>query len=93
MHTGGGVACENRICVRKYYRSHRGRVVLRKTERACRLHGRVPRAQTVVENEMPLSVLVAAFKEWVAAREPEDRQRVKRIARFRELITRINGAR
>ena len=93
MHTGDGEACENRICVRKYYRSYRGRVVLRKTERACRLHGRVPRAQTVVENEMPLSVLVAAFKEWVAAREPEDRQRVKRIARFRELITRINGAR
>ncbi len=82
---------ENRMYVRKYYRSHRDQVMLRKTERACRLHGRVPRAQTVLEHDMPMPVLVSAFKEWVTAREPDDRQRAKRISRFRELIVQLRA--
>lgn len=81
---------ENRVHVRKYYRSHREQIMLRKTARACRLHGRVPRAQTIREHEMPLPVLIAAFREWAAAREPEDRQRVKRVARFRQVISQLN---
>ena len=85
------VQSENKIYVRKYYQAHRDQVVLRKTERACRLHGRVPRVQTVVEHEMPMPVLIAAFKEWVAAREPDDRQRAKRISRFRELIVQLKA--
>lgn len=77
--------------VRRYYRTHRDQVILQKTERACRMHGRVPRAETVLEHEMPMPVLVAAFKEWVAAREPDNQERVKRIARFRELIARLKA--
>ena len=77
--------------VRKYYQTHRDQVILRKTERGCRMHGRVPRAETVVEHEMPMPVLLAAFKEWVAGREPDDQQRVKRIARFRELIATLKA--
>ena len=84
------MACENRHCVRKYYRSHRDQVMLYKTERACRLHGRVPRAQTILEHEMPVTVLVAAFREWAATREPDDRQRAKRVARFRHLILQLS---
>ena len=78
--------------VRKYYQSHRDQIMLRKTERACRLHGRVPRAQTILDHEMPLQVLIAAFRKWVVAREPEDKQRVKRIARFRSLMMQLNDA-
>ena len=81
---------ENRMHVRKYYRSHRDQIMLRKTARACRLHGRVPRVQTILEHEMPLPVLIAAFREWAAAREPDDQQRVKRVARFRQVISQLN---
>ena len=80
---------ENRVYVRKYYQSHRDQIMLRKTARACRLHGRVPRVQTVVEHAMSLRVLITAFREWAAAREPDDRQRM-RVARFREMLMQLN---
>ena len=81
---------ESRVYVRKYYQSHRDQIMLRKTARACRLHGRVPRVQTVVEHAMSLRVLITAFREWVAAREPDDRQRIKRVARFRGMLLQLN---
>ena len=81
---------ENRVYVRKYYQSHRDQIMLRKTAHACRLHGRVPRVQTVVEHAMSLRVLITAFREWAAAREPDDRQRIKRVARFRGMLIQLN---
>ena len=79
---------ENRVYVRKYYQSHRDQIMLRKTARACRLHGRVPRVQTVVDHAMSLRVLITAFREWAAAREPG--QRIKRVARFRGMLMQLN---
>ena len=76
--------------MRKYYQSHRDQIMLRKTARACRLHGRVPRVETVVEHAMSLRVLITAFREWAAAREPDDRQRIKRVARFRGMLMQLN---
>ena len=76
--------------MRKYYQSHRDQIMLRKTARACRLHGRVPRVQTVVDHAMSLRVLITAFREWAAAREPDDRQRIKRVARFRGMLMQLN---
>ena len=81
---------ENRFYVRRYYRAHRDEIMLRKTERACRLHGRVPRAQTILDHSMPVTVLTNAFRQWAASRDPEDERRVKRVARFRQLHVQLN---
>ena len=81
---------ENRVYVRKYYQRHRAKIALRKTERACRLHGRVPRAETILEHKLPLNVLIAAFREWIATKEPDDKKRVKRLARFKHLLEQLH---
>ena len=41
---------QNRMHVRKYYNTHRKEIILHKIERSCRLRGRVPRMQTILEH-------------------------------------------
>jgi len=80
---------ENRLHVRKYYQKHRSEIILQKLERACRLHGRVPRSQTIQEHEMPVDLLIDAFKQWLVTREAHDVLRVKRTARFRRMLAEL----
>ena len=80
---------QNRMHVRKYYKTHRKEIILHKIERSCRLRGRVPRMQTILEHELPLTVLVDAFRKWLASRDPGDKQCLKRSARFKQMVQQL----
>ena len=81
---------QNHLHVRKYYKTHRRDIIQHKIKRSCQLYGRVPRMNTVLEHELPLTELIDAFKEWLATRDPDDKQCAKRSARFREMVRQLH---
>ena len=82
---------QNRMHVRKYYMAHRNEIIRQNIERSCRLHGCVPRIETILEHELPLTVLVDAFAEWLATRDPDDKKRARRSARFRRMVQQLEN--
>ena len=81
------MARENRMYVRKYYQKHRSDIICHKALRACRLHGRVPFAATILEHKLPLEELTDAFGEWQALRATDDVLRARRTLRFMRVLT------
>ena len=79
---------QNRMHVRKYYERNRDQIIRSKIERACKLEGRVPRAQTIRAHSVPVETLVAAFKEWLVT-EPIEARRTSRISRLRSTIAQV----
>ena len=55
---------ENKLRVRKYYSSHRDEVLARKLIYFIKQNGRVPNYRTMVDLNIDMSSIVAAFKEW-----------------------------
>ena len=82
---------QNRMYVRKYYKSHRRDIISHKTIRACRLYGRIPFASTILEHDVPLQALTAAFGEWQESRVADDVLAARRTLRFMRVLTQLKG--
>ena len=91
MVSSGLMMHENRMHVRNYYRKHRSAIVSHKAFRACRLHGRVPFAATILEHKLPLQELTVAFGEWQASRATDDVLSARRSLRFMRVLTQLQA--